>query len=55
MSTADVKRDILSFPNGSSGGPDRFYPQHLKDLIRETGETSAALLDALTNSSTELF
>ena len=28
-----VARAILSFPNGSAGGPDGLKPQHLKDMI----------------------
>ena len=27
-----VRRAIVSFPNGSAGGPDGLSPQHLKDL-----------------------
>ena len=44
---AEVRRAILSFPAGSSGGPDGMRPQHLKDLLlcRESG---AGLLTALT-------
>ena len=29
----DVRKAILSFPAGSSGGPDGLRPQHLKDII----------------------
>ena len=25
---------IRSYPNGSAGGPDKFEPQHLKDLVQ---------------------
>ncbi len=28
-----IKKAILSFPNGSAGGPDGLRPQHLKDLL----------------------
>ena len=28
----EVARAILSFPNGSAGGPDGLKPQHFKDL-----------------------
>ena len=38
----------MSFPNGSSGGPDGFRPQHLKDLIsHSTGDGGQLLLNAL--------
>ena len=29
----DVRKGIMSFPAGSSAGPDGLRPQHLKDLI----------------------
>ena len=31
---SDVRKAVLSFPAGSSGGPDGFRPQHLKDLMQ---------------------
>jgi len=34
---AAVLTAVLSFPNGSAGGPDGFRPQHLKDLLLGTG------------------
>ena len=44
-----IARAILSFPNGSLGGPDGLRPQHLKDLIGfPAGEVGPALLRALT-------
>jgi len=39
-----VRTTIFSFPCGSSGGLDGLLPQHLKDLIRIEGESSALLL-----------
>ena len=44
----DVKRSIESFPPGSSGGPDRLLPQHLKDMTADSlGEPAYKLVDAL--------
>ena len=39
VSESDVRQAVLSFPAGSSGGPDGLRPQHLKDLVlcRESG------------------
>ena len=36
---ATVRQTVLSFPAGSSGGPDGLRPQHIRDLImcREAG------------------
>ena len=31
---SDVQKAVLSFPVGSSGGPDGMRPQHFKDLIQ---------------------
>jgi len=47
VSEVEVRRAVLSFPAGSSGGPDGIRPQHLKDLLacRESG---ADFLSALT-------
>ena len=39
-----VKSAIFSFPQGSSGGLDGLLPQHLKDLIRIEGASTALLL-----------
>ena len=38
VSCMDVLRAIRSFPCGSSGGPDRLRPQHLKDLVQLMAE-----------------
>ena len=43
----DVRAAIMSFPNGSAGGPDGLRPQHLKDLMAGKGEDDA-LLAAIT-------
>ena len=32
INVQDVRKAIISFPNGSAGGPDGLRPQHLKDL-----------------------
>jgi len=44
---ATIRQMVLSFPAGSSGGPDGLRSQHIRDLImcREAG---ADLLGALT-------
>ena len=44
---ADVRKAIMSFPAGSSAGPDGLRPQHLKDLI-SCQEKGPDLLTALT-------
>ena len=50
VSAAAVKRAILSFPNGSSGGPDGLRPQHLKDLLAWGGsDIDSPLLLAITD------
>ena len=44
----DLKRAISSFPNGSSGGPDGFLPQHLKDMTAfSVGDPANRLLEDL--------
>ena len=43
----DVCKAIMSFPAGSSAGPDGLRPQHLKDLIN-CQERGPELLTALT-------
>ena len=43
----DVRAAIISFPNGSAGGPDGLRPQHLKDLMAGKGQDDP-LLDAIT-------
>ena len=46
----DVRRAIMSFPNGSAGGPDGLRPQHLKDLIGPAAIVGGPLLlSALTS------
>ena len=42
-----MRKAALSFPGGSTGGPDAMRPQHLKDLI-EFGDSSIEILSALT-------
>jgi hypothetical protein len=51
VAEADVLKAVMSFPAGSSGGPDGFRPQHLKDLLncRETGTNLLSALTAFTN------
>jgi hypothetical protein len=45
-----VRKQILSFPAGSAGGPDLLRPQILKDLTAESnGEAAQRLLLAMTN------
>jgi len=52
VSEADVRQSVLSFPAGSSGGPDGLRPQHLKDLVlcRESGSDFLAALTLFVNS-----
>jgi len=47
----EVRQAVLSFPAGSSGGPDGMRPQHLKDMMlcRESGTDFLAALTAFTN------
>jgi hypothetical protein len=47
-----VRRAVMSFPAGSSGGPDGTRPQHLKDLVqcREAGADFLSALTAFTNT-----
>ena len=40
----DVRRAIVSFPNGSAGGPDGLRPQHLKDLTGPSANEGGSLL-----------
>ena len=50
ISVEAVAKAILSFPNGSAGGPDGLSPQHLKDLISASAEKGGRdLLWALTS------
>lgn len=48
---ADVKKAILSFPAGSSGGLDGLRPQHLRDLVNclESGSELVSSLTAFVN------
>jgi len=52
VSESDVRQAVLSFPAGSSGGPDGLRPQHLKDLVlcRESGSDFLAELTLFVNS-----
>ena len=44
-----IRRAIMLFPSGSSGGTDGLLPQHLKDLIGPAAEDGAvSVLNALT-------
>ena len=47
VSEIEVRKAIMSFPAGSSAGPDGLRPQHLKDLIN-CQERGSDLLTALT-------
>ena len=48
VDSSSVARAIRSFPSGSAGGPDRLIPQHLKDLLRTSGdEEDSRLLQSL--------
>ena len=51
VAEADIKRAVMSFPAGSSGGPDGLRPQHLKDLLncREAGPDLLTALTAFIN------
>jgi len=44
-----VRKAILSFPAGFSGGTDSLTPQHLKDMIFSEGSSSRDLLSAITS------
>ena len=48
----EVRKAILSFPAGSTGGPDGLRPQHLKDLLqcRESGPDFQAALTGFVNT-----
>jgi len=47
----EVRKAVMSFPAGSSGGPDGLRPQHLKDLLncREAGSDLLTTLTAFVN------
>ena len=50
VTAADVKAAIMTFPNGSAGGPDGLRPQHLKDMITSGGiGTDASQLQTITD------
>lgn len=44
VTPADVRVAIMSFPNGSAGGPDGLRPQHLKDLIAGCSDDASLLI-----------
>ena len=45
-----VRRAIISFPNGSAGGPDGLSPQHLKDRTGPSANKGGEiLLNAITS------
>lgn len=46
---AEVRRAILTFPNGSAAGFDGLAPQHLKDMINGKTAASQQLLTALSD------
>lgn len=46
VSEAEVRQAILSFPAGSSGGPDGLRPQHLRDMLQCTVTGSEFLTSA---------
>jgi len=48
---SEVRQAVLSFPAGSSGGPDGLRPQHLKELVlcRESGSDFLGDLTAFVN------
>ena len=47
----ELRQAVLSFPTGSSGGPDGMRPQHLKDMMlcRESGTDFLGALTGFTN------
>ena len=50
MDVDKVVKSIISFPSGSSGGPDGLRPQHVKDLTtKATGTAGTCLLASLTH------
>ena len=52
VSEVEVRHAVLSFPAGSSGGPDGMRPQHLKDLVlcQESGVDFLTALTGFTNT-----
>jgi len=51
VSEDKVRQPVLSFPAGSSGGPDSMHPRHLKDMLlcRESSTDFLAALTGFTN------
>ena len=50
LTETEVRSAILSFPNGSAGGPDGLRPQHLKDLTcSSAGMGGRDLISSLLN------
>lgn len=48
VNSSYVRKAVMSFPAGSTGGPDGLRPQHLKDLISPTlGEVGVSFAEAL--------
>ena len=52
VTETEVRQAVLSFPAGSSGGPDGMRPQHLKDMLlcQESGTDFLAALTGFTNT-----
>ena len=56
VSSEIIEKSIRSFKLGSSAGPDKLSPQHLKVLIsRQVGEAGSRLLSALTAFANRLL
>ena len=51
----DVKAAIMTFPNGSAGGPDGLRPQHLKDMVTSGGVGTDAPAAPLLQTITDLI
>jgi len=52
VTESEVRQAVLSFPAGSSSGPDGMRPQHLKDMMlcRESSTDFLAALTGFTNA-----
>jgi len=48
VNDSEVRKAILSFPAGSSGGPDGLRPQHIRDMLL-CQESGADFLSAVTD------
>ena len=48
VNDSEVRKTILSFPAGSSGGPDGLRPQHIRDMLL-CQESGADFLSAVTD------